>query len=200
MSASLIIFVKNPELGKVKTRLASTIGDEKALAVYKQLIQHTAIVAKESKIKSLVFFSQQMPSNNHIWKRDLFDYYQQSNGNLGDRIEAAFKTALAKYEKAIIIGSDCPGINPDLINEAIESLDKHDVIIGPALDGGYYLLGMSSMHVELFRNKNWSEPTVFEETIQSIDELGLSYKALVALSDVDYEEDWEGLKHLVRSE
>ena len=200
MSASLIIFVKNPELGKVKTRLASSVGDEMALSIYKRLMHHTAIVAKESNAKSLVFFSEQIPPNDPIWEKDQFDYYQQHDGSLGDRIEAAFEVALAKYDKAIIIGSDCPGINPALIEEAITALDQHDVVIGPALDGGYYLLGMSALHRTLFRDINWSQSTVFNETIQSINELGLSYKALVALSDVDYEEDWEALKHLVRGE
>jgi len=103
----------------------------------------------------------------------------------------AFETTLKKYSKAIIIGSDCPEISPDIINEAFTQLDSHDVVIGPTYDGGYYLLGMNEMTPELFKNIAWSTETVFDQTIEIIKNAQLSHAVLEKLSDLDYLEDLE---------
>ena len=199
MNTALIIFVKNPELGKVKTRLAKTMGDDAALDVYIQLLKHTSIVAKECQAQGLVFFSSTLPSNDPHWPKDHFQYFLQNDGNLGDRIQAAFKMAFEHFEKVIIVGSDCPGINEELIHQADKVLEENNAVIGPAEDGGYYLLGLKKFHSSLFENITWSEETVFEETIAAIQKLEWKYEILETLSDVDYEEDWLALKHLVRT-
>ncbi len=93
------------------------------------------------------------------------------------------------YEKVVIIGSDCPGLTTNHMEEAFVSLDHHDVVIGPAHDGGYYLLGMKELHPKLFENKNWSTASVFNDTMTTINMLELSCHQLEKLTDVDEEKD-----------
>lgn len=197
MKTALIIFVKNPELGKVKTRLAQTMGEEAALNIYTQLLEHTSKITQECKAQGLVFFSSTLPIEDPLWPKNHFQYHLQEEGNLGDRIKAAFQIAFENHEKVLIIGSDCPGINPTIIHQADLALNQHDAVIGPAKDGGYYLLGLKKFHPSLVENIAWSQASVFEQTVSAMDQLQWTYQTLEVLSDVDYEEDWEALKYLL---
>ena len=139
---ALIIFTRNPELGKCKTRLAKSIGDENALEIYKFLLQHTANVAKEVTADKFVFYSENIIEND-IWETSVFNKELQNGLDLGERMQNAFSLLFSKgYKKVLIIGSDLYDLEANLVNNAYKNLNEHDVVIGPAEDGGYYLLGM----------------------------------------------------------
>lgn len=187
---ALIIFIRNPELGKVKTRLAGSVGDEKALEIYKALLKHTRETVLELKVDRLLFYAD-VVNRGDEWNNNLFLKMAQVGDELGDRMFHAFLTALETHEKAVLVGSDIPQINAQIIEEAFQQLDNHPFVIGPALDGGYYLLGMRSPAHELFDNMEWSTPHVFDQTVERIKRMEKSWHELPVLSDVDYLEDWE---------
>jgi hypothetical protein len=189
-SAALIIFIRNPELGKVKTRLAKSVGDEKALEIYKSLLEHTRKTVLQVEVNLLLFYADRVNPDDD-WSSLGFIKYAQVNEDLGGRMHHAFLKALEHHQKAIIVGSDLPQINAQLLQEAFQKLEDHTFVIGPAMDGGYYLLGMKSPTPELFENMEWSTPNVFAQTVQRIESLGGTWYELPELSDVDYVEDWE---------
>lgn len=185
----LIIFIKNPVLGKVKTRLAMEVGDVKALAVYNALLNHTRKISLEIDVNRYLFYHESI--ENDQWSEDDFIKGVQLDGDLGRKMADAFSRVLSSQKKAVIIGSDCPQISSDLIFQAFKSLSVHDLVIGPTFDGGYYLLGMKSLYNNLFSNIKWSTDQVFQRTIERAKLLQISYFVLPKLSDVDYKEDWE---------
>jgi len=185
----LLIFTKNPELGKCKTRLAATVGDETALNVYQQLLDHTVRFSKKVLADKCVYYSNSI-QNDDRWNEAYFDKKQQNKGNLGQKMVAAFKASFdAGYQKVVIIGSDCAEINEEDIHAAFIALDTNDVVIGPALDGGYYLLGMRKFIPALFKDKSWSTPHLINETIATLKDQSLSFSLLAQKSDIDYEND-----------
>ena len=183
---ALIIFARKPQLGKVKTRLAATVGTENALAVYEKLLLHTRTVAKETGIDTYVFLTEQ--TDDDFWK----DFYTelQAGATLGERMQQAFHFLFLKeYNECIIIGSDCPSLSSEIVNAAFYELQKNDVVIGPATDGGYYLLGMKTLTPALFQNIHWSTEKVFSQTIRAIEKQKISYAQVATLNDVDEEKD-----------
>lgn len=180
----LIIFIKNPVMGKVKTRLAAGIGNEKALEVYNQLLEITRNAALQSDCTRNVFYSDEI--ENDAWEEDKFNKFVQEGNSLGDRMKNAFEQIFALgANEAIIIGSDCPQLSPYIIEDAFELLQTKDVCIGPAKDGGYYLLGMKNLHAFLFEGKKWSTDSVFTDTTNNLDTNKLSYGLVRKLSDLD---------------
>jgi uncharacterized protein len=186
----LMIFVRNPELGKVKTRLAKTVGDKRALEVYNDLLKYTRDISIKCSSEKAVFYSHFIDDFDG-WSNVLYQkFVQEGINDLGVRMQNAFKLAFEKgYNRVVIIGSDCLEISTHDIEEAFFSLEKKDVIVGPAKDGGYYLLGMNKLHLELFKNKTWSSENVLSDTLLDIEKLNLTYHLLDILSDVDYEDD-----------
>jgi hypothetical protein len=185
---SIIILIRNPILGKVKTRLARNIGAEHALKIYKYLLRYTKSVVTQVECSHLVFYSDFIEYKD-IWDNDNFHKFIQSGSEFGERMYNAFKIALKYHEKSLIIGSDCYEITPTILNNAFKQLDSYDIVIGPAEDGGYYLLGMKRLYSRLFRNKEWSTSSVLKDTINDIEKLDLSYYLLPVLSDIDEIED-----------
>lgn len=187
--SALLIFIKNAELGKVKTRLASTVGDEKALKIYRSLLNHTRHIAEETKADRLLFYNNTI---NHAdeWSETHFQKYLQEDGDLGVRIKKAFQTAFEQHSKVVIIGSDCASLNVEIVEEAFMALNSSPFVIGPAMDGGYYLIGMNQLELSVFENIDWSTDQVFNQTIAAIKKLNKSCYLLPELSDIDYEEDW----------
>lgn len=187
----LMVFTKNPELGKCKTRLASTIGDEAALNVYEQLLDYTADFASKVNADKYVYYSKDI-QNNDRWNESVFHKRHQVEGNLGVKMATAFKENFdSGFEKIIIIGSDCAEINEEDIHHAFKALDESEVVIGPAIDGGYYLLGMRSFIPSLFQDKSWSTPDLINETISTLKKQQISFSLLKEKSDIDFEEDME---------
>jgi rSAM/selenodomain-associated transferase 1 len=186
---ALIIFVKNPEKGKVKTRLAKTIGDEKALEAYQMMLAHTREIALQIDTERFLFYSQFVDEQDE-WPNERFRKALQANRDLGGKMSEAFQKAFASgMERVVIIGSDCLDLRTKHVEEAFRSLETHDFVIGPAEDGGYYLLGMRKFTTTLFRDKQWSTEHVFPDTLADIKAMGASVHLLETLSDVDYEED-----------
>ncbi len=189
MKYALIIFLKNPIKGKVKTRLAATIGEQAALEIYLQLVKHTLSVALEVDAHCFVFFSD-TEDEAVMPDAEKFKAAVQHGENLGERMLNAFATVFNKgYKKIIIMGTDCPDINSDLLEEAFLRLDETDVIFGPALDGGYYLLGMKKLITGLFFHVPWSTNAVLKQSMSICKSLNKSYVLLKELSDIDKEED-----------
>jgi hypothetical protein len=190
MKNAVIIFVRNPELGKVKTRLAATVGDEEALNIYCLLLNHTMQQAGKVAADKFVFYHQQIKADD-IWNKDGFYKKLQTGESLGDKMKAAFDEIFnLGYNKIMIIGSDCLQLNSTIINAGFGLLDEHDTVIGPATDGGYYLLGMKKNYGFLFDNKAWSTENVFDDSMKDMQHHQLSTGLLPVLTDVDTEADW----------
>ncbi|MDF9800065.1 rSAM/selenodomain-associated transferase 1 [Catalinimonas alkaloidigena] len=191
---SLIIFVKKPELGKVKTRLAKGIGAKKALEVYHKLLERTYAITQVLGYDKIVYYTPEVVYHD-IWDEERYFKALQSEGDLGKRMLNAFEERFdASYKKACIIGSDCYELTTEIIEQAFAELDQHDVVIGPSTDGGYYLLGMKKLHSSLFHDKNWSTSQVLEQTVETIKKRGLSCYILPTLTDVDEEKDLENMR------
>lgn len=189
MKKALIIFVRNPVLGKVKTRIATAVGEQEALRIYKLLLRHTHAITKNVEADKNVFYSD-YPQLGDIWEDDTHHKFLQAGETLGDKMKDAFTRLFGKgYEKAVIIGSDCYELTAEIIEKAFDSLNEKDAVIGPARDGGYYLLGMKNLLPDIFENKNWSTATVFTDTIADFEKAGMSYAVLPLLNDVDTMED-----------
>jgi rSAM/selenodomain-associated transferase 1 len=185
----LIIFYRNPKPGFVKTRLAATIGDDKAMAIYNRLAHHTREITEGLALDKIVYYSEHIDAGD-TWPNDLYLKAIQEGNDLGDRMANAFTEGFRKgYERICIIGTDCLELTSDIISQAYAELQTSDAVIGPALDGGYYLLGMRKFHRNLFLNKQWSTDNIMHETMKDFQLLGLTCTKLPALRDVDTEDD-----------
>ncbi|MCB0493211.1 MAG: TIGR04282 family arsenosugar biosynthesis glycosyltransferase [Cyclobacteriaceae bacterium] len=185
----IIIFYRNPELGKVKTRLAATLGDDKALAVYLRLVNHTQSITKDLIMDKMVCYSHHVDTED-CWDNTTYQKQIQKGNTLGDKLEHAVKHAFDQgYQYVGVIGSDCFELTEDILKNSFLKLQTNDAVIGPAKDGGYYLLGMRKFVTEFFKNKEWSTATVAKDTINDFKRLGLTHFVLPVLSDVDREED-----------
>ena len=191
MKSALIIFVKNPVSGRVKTRLAATLGNQKALDIYRALLDHTHKISLNLQVDKFVFYNDFI-NDNDLWENEIYEKRLQDGTNLGDRMRKAFEQLFeAEYKKVIIIGSDCTELTSEIILDAIEVLLKHDVVIGPAFDGGYYLLGMNYFILQIFDNKSWSSNSVFSDTRRQLENFNISFNLIKTLRDVDQESDLE---------
>jgi uncharacterized protein len=185
----VIIFTKNPVLGECKTRLASTLGDKVALSIYEQLLDYTISFCKKLPFPKKVYYASKIPELDR-WSIAGFYKDKQVEGDLGDRMQAAFEKEFNDGAKSVvIIGTDCAQINETDVQEAFKLLFLHDVVIGPADDGGYYLLGMNYLIPELFLGKSWSTEKLMGETIDALHQNEIDYVLLPEKSDIDYEAD-----------
>ena len=192
----IIVFVRTPELGKVKTRLAKTIGDRAALKIYKILLKHTASVLQKVGGDKVVYYSEEIQEND-VWEARYFQKKRQKGTDLGERMQNAFETAFEDdYEKVLIIGSDLFDLKPTHITTAFKALETDDFAVGPSLDGGYYLLGMKQLHPILFKNKKWGAATVLESTLNDLQQEKV--KLLEALNDIDTFEDLQQQPELLK--
>ncbi len=187
---ALLIFVKNPIRGKVKTRVAQTAGAERALRIYRALLRHTRQVALQLDACRYVYYHNHLPSTDD-WSAPHFVRRVQRGADLGERMLHALAEALQVHQRAVLIGSDCPRLQPRHLQKAFRLLDRHEVVLGPALDGGYYLIGMKQPLPALFSQIEWSTPLVLQHTVTRIEQEGLTHALLEPLPDVDVEEDWD---------
>lgn len=184
---ALIIFVKNPLEGQVKTRLAKTIGNSAAVAVYKQLLQHTFSISHHLAVDKFVFYGDYV-NQVDLWPNGIYKKHLQYGADLGERMKNAFELVFnLGYDNAIIIGSDCYELSQEKLESAFIELHDKDAVIGPCKDGGYYLLGMKVLQPQLFSDIKWSTDSVFHSTVAVFNLLGLNYLALPVLNDVDDE-------------
>jgi uncharacterized protein len=185
---ALIVFVKTGD--NVKTRIAQETDTNTAKAVYAALVnQSVALCSSLYDIDVLVYYSPEI-SDDDLWNNVAKSKHLQSGEDLGSKMQTAFEATLGKYDKAVIIGSDCPYITKDHLFMAFEALDKSDIAIGPAFDGGYYLIGMHTLLPELFESIQWSTDTVFYDTIDVVFSHRKSVQILERLNDVDHYTDY----------
>jgi len=183
----LLIFTRNPVLGKCKTRLAATIGDVEALEIYKFLLARTVDITKSLDAKKEVYYSEYIHPND-IWNTSIYDKRLQVGEDLGKRMKQAFANGFEQgYENIVIIGSDMYDLDQSDIERAFETLNTVDFVIGPAQDGGYYLLGMNKLQPLLFENKDWGTSTVLADTLKNLSNENI--KLLEQRNDIDTYED-----------
>ncbi|MEL0454896.1 TIGR04282 family arsenosugar biosynthesis glycosyltransferase [Flavobacteriaceae bacterium SZ-1-7] len=184
--ALVIVFVKNIELGKVKTRLAKSIGNQAALDVYKELVKVAKNATKNLSADKRVYFSDSIVNNE--WKG--YKKTIQKGKYLGERMKNAFKDGFEDgYERIVLIGTDLPEMSEKLINQGLKALNKTDTVFGPAQDGGYYLIGLNKMCDFIFENKPWSQSNLLQETLQELTKNRFTFTTLETLNDIDTFED-----------
>ena len=187
--SAVLVFVRAPEAGRVKTRLAREIGAEAALRVYRRLAEHAVAAARSlapaADVRIHVDPGDAVPTVA-AWLGGGADYLPQAEGDLGERMRAAFAFAFGEgYGKVVIVGSDLPDVSADLLRRALDSLDTAPAVLGPARDGGYYLLGMREMAPGVFDGVPWSTDRVLERTLGRLREAGIEPALLETLADVD---------------
>lgn len=186
----LLIFAKYPEPGKVKTRLARTVGPVEAAVRYRGMID--AVMQKTQTTNGeynriLCFDPPQREDEFRKWFSSL-EMRPQCGGDLGKRMIVAFQESLANGAgRAVLIGTDCVEVDRSLLSDAFDRLEKADLVLGPAKDGGYYLIGMKAVHPSLFEGIPWSTEKVLEETLDKAGRSRLKVELLKTLSDLDEE-------------
>ena len=184
-----MVFTRNPVPGRVKTRIGRVMGDEVAMQVHRRLSQHTRSVVQQLACDKSVWLDGP-PAGDWWWSEGMFQVNIQRGSDLGERMANAFLDEFRSgYRKVIIIGTDCPGITTSILDKSIFALDEVPAVIGPAADGGYYLLGLTGFIPELFSGKAWGTATVFQDTISDLDRSGHVHRLLPELPDVDRPED-----------
>ena len=164
----LLIFTRNPELGKVKTRLAATIGDKNALEVYRLLLNHTQNIVRPLKVSKTVMYTDEIIIDD-IWDNSIYEKRVQFGQDLGAKMKNAAAAGFENgYKKVVIIGSDLYDLTAQDITTTFEKLDNYDAVIGPAEDGGYYLLGLKFIPDNIFYNKKWGTNAVLKDTLTDL--------------------------------
>ena len=195
----LLIFARLPKAGANKTRLIPALGAEKATLVYRQLVDRTLSQARQIASEQLpselgyqatVCYTGGSVSEVRAALGDDLTYCEQVGPSLGDRLQLATKSAFAAgANRVVVIGTDCPSLTSSDLRTAFVQLGTHDIVLGPAQDGGYYLIGLKAECASLFTDIDWSTSLVFEQTLHKTRELGLRVHQLRMLPDVDYPED-----------
>lgn len=183
----LIVFVKNSQLGHVKTRLAKTIGEQAAFEVYQELVaiteEQTSLVEE---VDVHIYFSKEIVEEQ--WPEHL--KFVQEGSDLGARMQNAFQYGFdLGYTQIIGVGSDLPDLSAELMKEGLDSLENSTTVFGPAEDGGYYLIGMNQMVNCVFENKEWSTESLLSSTLKELTQKDISHSTLKTLNDIDNLED-----------
>ncbi len=187
----LILFLKVPRLGQVKTRLAKRIGDAAALDAYRCVLETVLRTVRHFEEVELRFTPEEGENELKPWLRPSWRAKPQGSGDLGARLLRAFSEAFAGgASRVVVIGSDCPYLTQTDIADAWERLRSNDLVLGPSLDGGYWLIGLRQLVPELFQGIRWGTETVLSQTRHVAERLGLRYSLLRPLSDVDTADDW----------
>ena len=187
----LIVFLKAPRASAAKTRLATTLGAAEACAAYRRLVETLLPQLAALENVELCFAPDDAGSEIMPWAQKTWRLTAQGTGDLGSRLDRAFRRAFDEGAKRIvIIGSDCPEIVASDIQAAWTALLSHDVVLGPATDGGYWLIGLRAPKSDLFANIPWSTNDVLRETLNRCRAAGLTTRLLRELTDVDTEADW----------
>ncbi|MBW2466354.1 MAG: TIGR04282 family arsenosugar biosynthesis glycosyltransferase [Deltaproteobacteria bacterium] len=196
----LIVFTRYPEPGRTKTRLATALGDRGAAEIQRVLTEHTAArirdLRKARNLALTIYYAGGDEQKMKEWLGADFTYRPQVSGGLGERLIRACSDAFGKgYKRVVIIGSDCPDLEASHLKQAFEALYHKDLVLGPAADGGYYLIGMSREVKEVFTEIPWSTKGVMAATLNIAEKLGLTFETLTTLNDVDRPEDLKHINH-----
>ncbi|NJP11900.1 MAG: glycosyltransferase [Leptolyngbyaceae cyanobacterium RU_5_1] len=185
-----------------KTRLIPALGADGAADLHRQMAEHTLVQVQKLQLKYPVGVEVRFVGGNHdlmrCWLGRDLGYVLQGDGDLGARMARSLQPAFsAGVTQIVIIGTDCPQLDAVLLEQAFEALHQRDLVLGPATDGGYYLIGVRRFVPELFAGIAWSTPDVLQQTVAIAQKLGLAIAYLSTLSDIDYPEDlpiWEQIK------
>ena len=194
MKTKLIVFTRYPEAGCTKTRLIPALGTEGAADLQRRMtekvvrtVQH---LSKQIPLESEVRFAGGSISGMKEWLGEDCNCHPQGRGDLGERLSRSFAESFSDdCRKVVVIGADCPSISTTILETAFKKLADHDLVLGPATDGGYYLVGLSILFPHLFENLPWGSNTMLLETIAIAERSDLSFFLLEELSDVDRPED-----------
>ncbi|NJK93383.1 MAG: glycosyltransferase [Blastochloris sp.] len=192
MSPVVVVMLKEPVPGRVKTRLAAAVGEEEACRIYRGLVERQLSVLPQDWEREICFAPDNAEAAMRAWLGSGWRYHAQSGGDLGERMWAAVERNRPDAERPVILlGGDCPYVDQDIMKQCRERLENHELVIGPSLDGGYYLLGLKKGIPELFRNMSWSTDVVLAETLRRAGQMGISAGLLPELEDVDEVEAWD---------
>jgi rSAM/selenodomain-associated transferase 1 len=198
---AIIIFIKNPDLGGVKKRLAKSVGDDKALEVYKQMLQHAQLITRSLSTDKFLFYNRHIDTND-AWPNTIYQKKKQQGADMPARIDNAFKQIFKLgYGQVVIIGSDCLELDERIIRLAFRQLEHFDTVLGPTKDGGFYLLGMNNYYLEVINVTGWSTPQLTPQILTTIQHLKKTCFLLSELAGITTVEDLnENLKALVKAE
>lgn len=195
----LMIFVKAPVPGHVKTRLCPPLSLEEAAALYRAFVQDTVERLSGSDWTLEIAYKPIKPLENLSWLDPEIPFFQQEGFDLGARLAHAFEKAFSSGARQVVaIGSDSPELFPSLLEKAFEGLNSTNAVLGPTHDGGYYLIGLSRPCPEIFSGIPWSTAKVYRETLEKISRLRLSWRELPKFRDVDTPEDLKSLRESLR--
>jgi uncharacterized protein len=190
----LIIFTRYPEPGKTKTRLIPALGENGAAQLHRRMAEYTVEQARSVSCAIEIWYVGGTKELMQDWLGKDLCYGEQPAGDLGDRMCGAFRSAFEQgYQSVMIIGTDCPGITTAILAQGFAELQNLVVAIGPAIDGGYYLIGLQRLVPELFQGIAWSTSEVFAETLVIADRLQLPAYLLPSLPDIDLPADLQYL-------
>lgn len=193
------MFAKYPEAGRVKSRLAATIGAANAASAYKTMVE---IVVKKTRpcngefAQVLYYDPPELREKFQSWLQMIL-LEPQSGGDLGERMKQAFTQNLAETKQAVLIGTDCIDVDRSLIWKAFQNLDTADLVLGPAKDGGYYLIGCRQVYPEIFTGIDWGTERVFSQTLRVAEKLKLRVSCLPELEDIDTGEQIWKIKNII---
>jgi len=196
---ALAIFCKTPKRGFVKTRLAASVGDQKALEIYLDLLKITDQETKPFSSSRHLFLVSALEDSvekmrSTLQQQGLFidpkiNFAIQQGEDLGQRMFAAFKNLFKNHRSVVLIGCDLPDLTSALISKAFDALQSNDLVIGPSCDGGYYLIGLKKEMPDLFKEISWSSEKVLKQTLERAERLSLKVQLLEKLRDIDTVDD-----------
>jgi uncharacterized protein len=189
----LIIFTRYPRPGQAKTRLIPALGPQGAAQLQSAMTEHSLLQARGLKRPIAIYYTNGSELELRDWLGEDLCYRTQCPGDLGAKMLGAFCDTLEEGTEAVIIGTDCPDINTQLLAQTFQALKTSDLVLGPALDGGYYLIGLRRVIPELFNNIAWSTDRVLSQTLAIAKGLNLSIHLLPELPDIDRPEDLQYL-------
>ncbi len=200
----VILFTRYPRPGKCKTRLIPVLGDEETIKIHQQLVSHIlkelGEYIRRNNSELCIYYDGGSLSEMEEWLGKNYSFIQQQGDDLGQRMSQALTRALKQGRNVILLGSDCPAVSVSLLQEALDSLHHHDMVVGPAHDGGYYLIGLTrnvsnDSCRKLFTHIPWSTPQVLNKTLQRAHEQKLHLHILPTLHDIDTAEDLKYFHH-----
>lgn len=185
MKRALVVFAKWPRLGRVKTRLAKDVGEARALEIYNGLLARTAAAAAQCAVDKYVYWDE-IGQEVTPFSADIFNFVAQRGEGLGERMSNVFADLFALgYGAVVLVGSDIPKLNTQHFEQAFSCLNTVDIVFGPAIDGGYYLVAMRQLLLPLFVDKAWSTDKVLSQSILDIESAKQTFYLLEPLNDVD---------------
>ncbi len=201
----VILFTRYPVAGKCKTRLIPVLGAEGAVRIHRQLVSHIlheldTFISPRNTTELTIYYDADSLQQMQDWLGSSYIYNRQQGEDLGQRMADALIHGISNKKNSILIGSDCPGINSAILNEGFEALKQNDIVLGPAHDGGYYLIGVArniqpAACKQIFAQIPWGTDKVLSKTLAQTQKLGLRHHRLSTLHDIDTLEDLKHFHH-----